>query len=145
MISIEPENNSSQKPPRMRRAKRIIIAIRALCYARNRTRMTRIIRIFTENFNPCVSVSSARSVFHRISHPSAFINAETLRVLDSAPTYALQGIRVYAGSESYASRLGTHVCLPAYVYAPSRGATREARDSGRLHLRLIYSYRGANI
>ncbi len=40
---------------------------------RYRTRMTRIRRIFTDNFNPCVSVSSAQSVFYRISHPSAFI------------------------------------------------------------------------
>ena len=102
------------------------------------TRMTRIRRIFTD---PCVSVSSVQSVFYRrpVNYISAFINAETLRVLDSAHTYALQGIRGHAGSESYASRLGTHVCpAGAYVYAPSRGATLEARDSGRLHLRLIF-------
>ncbi len=30
------------------------------------TRMTRIRRIFTDTFNPCLSVSSVQSVFHRI-------------------------------------------------------------------------------
>ncbi len=32
--------------------------------AQNRTRMTRIGRILTDNFNPCESVSSVQSVFH---------------------------------------------------------------------------------
>ncbi len=30
------------------------------------TRMTRIQRIFTDNFNPCASVSSVKSVFHHV-------------------------------------------------------------------------------
>jgi len=56
---------------------------------------------------------------------------ETRGSLDSAPTYC-EAIRVHAGSESYASRLGIHVWREPYVCAPSRGATREVRDSGRL-------------
>jgi len=36
------------------------------------------------------------------------LQTETLRVLDSAPTYC-EAIRVHAYSESYASRLGIHV------------------------------------
>ena len=31
-----------------------------------RTRMTRIGRIFTDNFDPCASVSSVQSVFYRV-------------------------------------------------------------------------------
>ncbi len=34
-------------------------------HPRNRTRMTRIARIFTDTVNPCVSASSAQSVFYR--------------------------------------------------------------------------------
>jgi len=44
--------------------------------SRFRTRMTRIGRIFTDTHNPCVSVSSAQSVFHpinQINHISALI------------------------------------------------------------------------
>ncbi len=33
---------------------------------RHGTRMTRIRRIFTDIFNPCISASSVQSVFHRI-------------------------------------------------------------------------------
>jgi hypothetical protein len=43
---------------------------------RIRTRMTLIGRIFTDIFNPCVSVSSVQSVFHPnkiVKHVSAFI------------------------------------------------------------------------
>ncbi len=32
---------------------------------RNGTRMTQIRQIFTDNFNPCASVSSVKSVFYR--------------------------------------------------------------------------------
>lgn len=48
---------------------RIISVIFAFWYEKilttqHRTRMTRIRRIFTDNFNPCASVSSVQSVFY---------------------------------------------------------------------------------
>ncbi len=52
------------KPPqRTRRAQSAAIRYE-MVLQRNRTRMTRIGRIFTDNFDPCASVSSVKSVFH---------------------------------------------------------------------------------
>ncbi len=93
-------------PPQMAQSTAIPVTMYEKAAAsRFRTRMTRIARIFTD---PFVSASSVQSVFHR---SSAFITAETLRVLDSAHTYALRGIR---------------------------GHALQRRNSGRFHLRLIF-------
>jgi hypothetical protein len=131
---VYPVNGLTKSPQSTQRAQ--ISAMPVITYVKaalSRFR-TRIARIFTD---PC---ASAQSVFH--CTPSAFImpkpcgfSDRNLTVLNSQTTPT--GICVHAGSESYASRPGTHLCLRAYVYAPSRGATREARESGRLHQRLI--------
>ncbi len=65
------------------------VSVRCLNYSINRTRMTRIARIFTDTFYPCVSVSSAQSVFHPKNpdkHDSAFFSVhKELKELNNSP------------------------------------------------------------
>ncbi len=55
---------------------------------RHRTQMTQIGRIFTDNFNPWVSVSSVKSVFYRVS---AFIRVHLRLIFKKGRREALAG------------------------------------------------------
>jgi hypothetical protein len=65
------------------------VPVRCLNYTKNRTRMTRIRRIFMDTFYPCVSVLSAQSVFHPKNpnnHNSAFFSVNTqFKKLNKSP------------------------------------------------------------
>jgi hypothetical protein len=57
------------------------------------TRMTRIGRIFTDIFNPCASVSSAQSVFHRIP---PIIDDDKKPQMKAPRVTPLEGVYTYA-------------------------------------------------
>ncbi|NJD54252.1 MAG: hypothetical protein FIB07_15480 [Candidatus Methanoperedens sp.] len=71
-----------------------------------RTRMTRIARIFTDNFNPCASVLSVKSVFHHVcpslknppsgASTSAFISVHLRFFIDVIFQTGLTGFTGYA-------------------------------------------------
>jgi hypothetical protein len=100
-----------------RRAQRLILHLLSeignMLPQRLRTLMTRIRRIFTDNFDLCVSVSSVQSVFYYIpscaARASAFIMPKPCGFSRPKPN---------------GSRLRAHVCpCGAYVDTPSRGVT----------------------
>jgi hypothetical protein len=82
IIIAEIDNNLINSPQRAQSSQRLILHLLSeignMLLQRNGTRMTRIGRIFTDAIDPCVSASSAQSVFYRrhscVKNPqSAFI------------------------------------------------------------------------
>lgn len=67
---------------------------------RHGTRMTRIGRIFTDNFNPWVSASSAQSVFYRIP---PIIDDDKKPQMKTPRVAPLEGAFTYAPAVAYVS------------------------------------------
>jgi hypothetical protein len=111
---------------------------------RRRTRMTRIGRIFTDIFNPCVSESSAHSAFHPKNpnnHVSAFIRVHLrLAELNITPQQRAQSMAavIFASFALFAVRFINSLNELSSIAQPSafigfhpRSTYRKAPAEGR--------------
>ncbi|MBU4076590.1 MAG: hypothetical protein KKI06_07775 [Euryarchaeota archaeon] len=110
------------------------------------TRMTQIGRIFTDIFNPCVSASSAQSVFHRIPpiiYDDKKPQMKTPRVapLEGAFTYAPAGAYVSMHCGGYDADERRYIPVTYFVKTSHRKGRKERKAMQQESLRPLRSLR----